>query len=90
MRFRLFPALPFVHIDIFVRVNWQWAIWIDGNQEQPRVCIDQVRLVPHVQIMDDGSFVEVRELCHVIGLIELGRIDLVYAVCTDFPLLSTS
>jgi hypothetical protein len=88
MGFRFLPALPFVHVDILVRVDWEWAIWIDGDQEQPRVCVDEVCLVSHMQIVDDRSFVKVREFRHIISLVELGWIYLVNAVCADLSLLT--
>lgn len=37
--------------------------------------INQVCLVPRLQIMHHGGFIEVRELGHIICLVEFGRID---------------
>jgi hypothetical protein len=40
-----------------------------------------------MQIVDDRSFVKVREFRHIISLVELGRIYLVNAVRADLSLL---
>jgi hypothetical protein len=41
-----------------------------------------------MQIVDDRSFVEVREFRHIISLVELGWIYLVNAVRADLSLLT--
>jgi hypothetical protein len=48
--------------------------------------IDQVRLVSHMEVVDDRGLVQMRELGHVVGLVELGRIDLVDGVAVDLLL----
>lgn len=49
--------------------------------------IDEICLVTSVQIMDDGSFVQVRKFCHIVGFVEFGRVDLVNLMRIHFPLL---
>lgn len=57
----------------------------------PKACsltdIYQIRLVPHVKVMHDGSLVKMCQLSHVIGLIELCWVDFVNIFDPDFPLL---
>jgi hypothetical protein len=48
--------------------------------------IYQIGLVAHVQVVDDRGLVQVRELCHVVGLVELGGIDLVGGFRVDLLL----
>ena len=47
----------------------------------------QIRLISHVQVMDDRCFIQMRKLCHVVCLVKLGRIDFVYALRMHFSLL---
>lgn len=49
--------------------------------------VDEVCLVTGMQIMDNGSLVQMGKLCHIVRLVELGRVDLVDLVCIHFPLL---
>ena len=39
MWFGVFPISALVHSHVLVRVYRQWAIWIYGDQEKPRVCL---------------------------------------------------
>jgi hypothetical protein len=48
--------------------------------------IDQVRLVSHVEVVDDRGLVQMGEFSHVVGLVELGRIDLVHGIRLDLLL----
>lgn len=54
--------------------------------QQGRTYVYEVRLVSHVEIMYDRGLIQVRELCHVVGLVELRRIDLVDGVRVNFLL----
>lgn len=45
--------------------------------------IDKIRLVTHVEVMDDRGLVKMCEFCHIVGLIEFGRIDLINGVGID-------
>jgi hypothetical protein len=96
MRFRLLPTPPPVHVDVLSRVYGERTVGIYGDQKESGVSLDlsvtarsspiwltyiyQIRLVSHVQVVDDRGLVEVGEFCHVVGLVELGRIDLVYGI----------
>jgi hypothetical protein len=102
MRFRLFPTPPPVHVDVFSRVDGKRAVWIYSNQKESGVSLDgsvtarsspirltyiyQIRLVSHVQVVDNRGLVEVGEFCHVVCLVELGRIDLVHSIRLDLLL----
>ena len=48
--------------------------------------VDQISLVSHVQVVDDGGLVQVRQLGHVAGLVELGWVDFVDGVGVDLLL----
>lgn len=41
--------------------------------------INQIRLVPHMKIMDNGRLVEVSEFSHVICFVKLCGVDLIDA-----------
>lgn len=51
--------------------------------------VDQVCLVPHMQIVHDRRLVEMSELGHVISFIEFSRVDLVNVFHVDFTALKT-
>lgn len=87
MRFCIFPTAAFVHIDVFIRVYGQGTVRIDCDQEQARVGIYKVGLISHVKIVNDGCFVEMGELGHIIRLVEFRRIDLIGALGINFSLL---
>jgi hypothetical protein len=95
MRLRLLATSAPVHVDVLTRVYGQGAVWVDGDQKEARVSLHcqpwpfpsrrhtyiyKVRLISHVEVVDDRGLVQMRELCHVVGLVELGWIDLVYRV----------
>jgi hypothetical protein len=42
-----------------------------------------------MQVVYNGSFVEVGKFCHIIGFVEFGWVDLVDTIGADLPLLST-
>ena len=83
----IFSALALVHINVLVCVNRERTVWINGNQEQSRVCIDQVRLIPHVQIVNNRCFVKMCKFRHIICLVKLRGIDFVDVVGTNLSLL---
>ncbi|KAI0871101.1 hypothetical protein GGS24DRAFT_492490 [Hypoxylon argillaceum] len=87
VRLRVFSASALVHIDILVGVNGQRAVRIHGDQEEARVGIDEVCLVSHVQVVDDGCLVEMCQLGHVVCFVELGRVDFIHAFAIDLTLL---
>jgi hypothetical protein len=102
MRFRLLPTPPPVHVNVLSRVYGKRAVGIYCDQEESGVSLDasvtvcpcptrlpyiyQIRLVSHVEVVDDRGLVEMGEFCHVVRLVELGRIDLVYGVRLDLLL----
>lgn len=49
--------------------------------------VDQICLIPHMQVVYYRRFVQVGELGHVSYFVEFGRIDFVNAVTINFPLL---
>lgn len=49
--------------------------------------IDQICLVSHVEIMDHRGFVQVSELGHIVGLVELGRVHFVNGLGINLSLL---
>ena len=103
MRLRVLSATTFVPLHVFGRVDWQRAVRVDRDQKQTRVglsfispglttsagitYVDQISLVPHVQVVDHRSLIQMGELGHVVCLIEFGRIDFVNALRVDLSLL---
>ncbi|KAF2646480.1 hypothetical protein P280DRAFT_12060 [Massarina eburnea CBS 473.64] len=76
---------------LMVTKNKPEYVWIVSRSFTPGegfAYVYQVGLVPHVQIVDDRRLVQMRELGHVVGLVELGRIDLVDRVGLDLVLLA--
>lgn len=45
MRLGLFPTPSTVHVYVFSRVNGQWAVWVDCDQEQAGVSLEKVSMV---------------------------------------------
>lgn len=43
--------------------------------------VDQISLIPHVEVMHYRWLVQMCELGHVTGLVELGRVDLIDCIC---------
>ena len=48
--------------------------------------IDEVCLVAHVQIVNDRGLVQMCEFSHIASLVELGRVDFVDSIFSDFLL----
>ena len=86
MRLGLLPAPPPVHVDVLSRVDGQRAVGVHGDKKQSGVGVYQVGLVSHVEVVDDRGLVQMGEFRHVVGLVELGRIDLVDGVGVDILL----
>ena len=73
MRLCVLSATTFVPLHVFGCVNWQRTVRVDGDQEQARVGlslispglttsagithINQIGLVPHVQVVDHRSLI---------------------------------
>ena len=49
--------------------------------------VNQICLISHVEIVDHRGLIQVRELCHIVCLVELGRIDFINGLGIDFSLL---
>ena len=50
--------------------------------------IDQICLVSHLEIMDHRGLIQMSEFCHIVCLVELGRIYFIDGLGIDLPLLS--
>lgn len=61
------------------------AMWLKGRNMSTHV--DQVRLISFVQVMYDGTLIEMSEFSHIASFIEFGGIDFIHAVRVDFSLL---
>jgi hypothetical protein len=68
------PSLSAVIVNHGGCVNGNHLVRVDGNAEKSRVGVDQVSLVTLVEIVEDGGFVQVREISTIFDTIELGRI----------------
>ena len=76
----IFSCLSFVHANVVIAIDGQRAIGVYCDQEEAGVGVDEVGLVACIEVVDDGSFIEMGELGHVIGLVEFGWIDLINLV----------
>ena len=82
--FRLYPPLNLylisplseVHLHHSWGVDWEALVWVDHNTEQTRVGVDQLGLVPGLQVPENGGVVEEGQVGHVFTLLKLGRVDL--------------
>ena len=81
MRLGVVSTSTFIHFDVIAAIDRQWHVRVNCHQEKPRVCVDQIGLIPLVEIMDHTSLVQVRELSHIVSFVELGWVDLVYVLC---------
>lgn len=52
-----------------------------------KTCINEIRLISHVEVVNHRRLIQVRKLRHIIRLVKLRRIDLVNAFYVDLPLL---
>merc|ERR1712012_1052831 len=71
----LVPPLSKVDLAHPVGVEGVPLVRVDDNHEQARVGVDQLGLVPGLQVPEDGGVVEVGQVDHVLALLELGRVD---------------
>merc|ERR1719356_426666 len=74
------PALgtPLAHVDLHGAegVDGEPLVRVDGDTEEARVGVDQLVLVPDHRVPQDASVTEEGEIGHVLGAVELGRVDL--------------
>ena len=49
--------------------------------------IDQICLISHVEVMDYRGFIQMSELCHIVCLVELGRVNFIDSLGINLSLL---
>ncbi len=103
MRLGVLPTPSMIHSHIIFCVYGKRAVRIDGNQKQAGIrlleistnyfyleqlaYIDQIGLVSCVYIMNNGCFIKVCQLSHIVCLIEFCWIDFLHAFRVNLPLL---
>merc|ERR1711963_780420 len=75
MGWALVPPLTKVDLAHPVGVKRVTLVRVDDHDEETRVGVDQLGLVPGLQVPEDGGVVEVGQVDHVLALLELGRVD---------------
>merc|ERR1712004_964100 len=75
MWWALVPPLAKVDLAHPVGVERVTLVGVDNHDEETGVGVDQLRLVPGLQVPEDGGIVEVGQVDHVLALLELGRVD---------------
>merc|ERR1719210_153000 len=75
MGWALVPPLTKVDLAHPVGVERVTLVGVDNHDEETGVGVDQLRLVPGLQVPEDGGVVEVSQVDHVLALLELGRVD---------------
>merc|ERR1719494_880230 len=75
MGWALVPPLAKVDLAHPVGVKRVTLVRVDDHDEEARVGVDQLGLVPGLQVPEDGGVVEVGQVDHVLALLELGRVD---------------
>ena len=76
MRRDFIPPLAQVDLDNRLGVDGETLVGVDDHAEKARVGVDKPGLEPDLQVVEDGSVIEVGQVGHVLTLLELGRIDL--------------
>lgn len=69
------------------RVGLRWISVPMLQIERSSTYIYQVGLIPSVQVVDDGGFVEMRELRHIVRFVKLSRVHLIDTVWVGFTSL---
>ena len=62
------------------RINQIYLVGVDSDTEEARVGVDQLVLVPHHGVPEDASITKEGQVSHVLGVVELGRVDLANGV----------
>merc|ERR1719486_1636542 len=75
MGWALVPPLAKVDLAHPVGVERVTLVGVDNHNEETGVGVDQLRLVPGLQVPEHGGVVEVSQVDHVLALLELGRVD---------------
>merc|ERR1712015_531015 len=76
----LVPPLADVQLHGAEGVNRVTLVWVDSDAEEAGVGVDQLVLVPHHGVPEDASISEEGQVSHVLGVVELGRVDLAHGV----------
>ena len=76
MRRHLVSPLSQVHLHHSWGVDGEPLVGVDHHAEQAGVGVDQLGLVPGLQVPEDRGVVQERQVSHVFALLELGRVDL--------------
>merc|ERR1712083_206061 len=87
MRWALAP--PQAHVDLHgtLGVDGEANIGIDGNTEEARIGVDKLIVVPNTRVPQDTSIIQICQPSHIVGAVELGRVDLTNLVLLeDFDL----
>merc|ERR1711899_31185 len=75
MGWALVPPLTKVDLAHPVGVKRVTLVRVDHHDEEAGVGVDQLGLVPGLQVPEHGGVVEVSQVDHVLALLELGRVD---------------
>merc|ERR1712012_1399170 len=76
----LVPPLADVQLHGAEGVDRVTLVRVNSNAEQARVGVDQLVLVPDHGVPEDASITQEGEVSHVLGVVELGRVDLAHSV----------
>ena len=83
----LVPPLAEVHLDHGGAVDGVALVGVDHHAEQARVGVDQLGLVPGLQVPEDRGIIEECQIGHVFALLEFWRVDLSHQICLEGLLL---
>merc|ERR1712045_11807 len=88
------PALrsPLSHVDLHGAegVDGETLVGVDGDTEEAGVGVDQLVLVPDNRVPQDAGVTQEGEVSHVLGAVELWRVDLVNLVLLEHLDLSSN
>ena len=76
MRWYFISSLSKVHLDYSSGVDWVSLVWVDDNTKESRVCIDELRLEPGIQVVKDRGVIEISQVCHVFTFFKFWWVDL--------------
>ena len=76
VRWNLIPPFAQIHLHHSAGVDWEPLVRVHNNTEQTRVGVDELGLVPGLQVPKDRGIIEKGQVSHVFTLLKLGWIDL--------------
>ena len=76
MRWYLISPLAKVQFYDSWCVNWIPFVRIHHNAKQSRVGVDEFSLETNLQVVEDRGIIQESQVCHVLALLKLGRVDL--------------